>query len=107
MASVHLHSSGRSGWPAEPLARQVARDIEWATLLIALERGAGVHRQTPGVGEIDPNATTPRTQIGMDLVDGRAVQPQRLYGRIVDAGETDQRHADDCATVAKDYAATS
>ena len=43
----------------------------------------------------------------MDLVDGRAVQPRRLYGRIVDAGETDQRHADDCATVAKDCAATS
>ena len=42
----------------------------------------------------------------MDLVDGRAVQPRRLYGRIVDAEEQTSGHADDCATVAKDCAAT-
>ena len=103
---ICIRPAVRVGRQAEPLARQVARDIEWATLLIALDEALAFTARHRAVGEIDPIATTPRTQIGMDLVDGRAVQPGAPVWPDRRCGRTDQRHADDCATVARDCAAT-
>ena len=74
----------------EPLARLVARDVERTALRVAHERHAGVRRKTSDTGEVDAGAAAPRRQVGVDIVDGLAVETSTGHGLIAGAREADQ-----------------
>ena len=65
-------------------------NIEGTTLRVAHERHAGVLRKTPDTGEVNASAAATSRQVGVDLIDGLAIETSIGHGLVVGAREADQ-----------------